>query len=90
MAEFSLNTEFENFIKATLKDQEHLKQVEETITLLDENKNESSKSADFFQDNNTIKKKKFSKTSFLSNISYSGINKEDVYNKTLGLTFTCC
>ena len=63
MAEFSLNTEFENFIKATLKDQEHLKQVEETITLLDENKNESSKSADFFQDNNAIKKKTFSKNS---------------------------
>ena len=61
MSEFNLNTEFKNLIKMTLKDQEQPQQMGETITILDQTKDESSKNQDFFQDNSPIKKKKFSK-----------------------------
>ena len=46
---------------------------------------ESAKNQDFFQDNNAIGKKytkiRIKSRSFLSNITYVGINKEDYYNK---------
>ena len=50
------------------------------------NDSESAKSPDLFQDNNTIKKKKalskaLKQETILSNISYTGINKEDFQNK---------
>ena len=59
---------------------------------------ESAKAPDFFQDNNAIKKKFFSKSytttriksrNFISNSSYVGINKEDFYNRNFALTFSC-
>ena len=90
MTEFSLTTEFENLIKATLIDQEQQQQTEEMTTVPEKNHDESAKSPDFFQNNNATKKKFFSKPytttriksrNFLSNISYVGINKEDFYKK---------
>ena len=92
MTEFSLNTEVENLVKAMLTDQEQQKQMEEMATVLERNHDESAKSPDFFQDNNAIKKKSFSKPytttkvksrKFLSNISYFGINKEYFYNRNI-------
>ena len=91
MTEFSLNTEFENLIKATQTDQEQQKQTEEMTTVLEKKHDKSAKSPDFFQDNNAIKKNFFSKPytttriksrNFFSNISHVGINKEDFYNRS--------
>ena len=54
------------------------------------NNNESVKNPDFFQDNNTIRKKpsikpyttvRIKSRNFLSNISYVGTNKENFYNR---------
>ena len=46
---------------------------------------ESAKSQDFFQDNNTLGKRytttRIKSRNFLSNIAYVGINKEDYYNE---------
>ena len=78
MTESSLNTEFKNLTMATLTDQEQQKQTEEMTTVLEKNHDELAKGPDFFQDNNAIKKKTFSKPctttrikslNFLSNIS---------------------
>ena len=89
MTEFSVNTEFENLIKAMLIEQWQQQQTEE-MTTVPEKKNKLEKSLDFFQNNNAIKKKFFSKPytttriksrNFLSNISYVCINKEDFYKK---------
>ena len=68
MTEFSLNTEFENFIKATLTDQKQQKQTEEMTTALEKNHNESAERPDFFQDNNVIKKNFFSRPSTIARI----------------------
>ena len=48
MTEFSLNTEFENLIKATLTDQEQQKQTEEMTLVLEKTHDESTRSLDFF------------------------------------------
>ena len=88
MTEFSLNTEFENLVKAPLTDQKQQKQMEEMTMVLEKNHDKSAKSPDFSQDNNAIMKKLFTYTTiriklqnFLSNMSYVSINKEDFYNR---------
>ena len=53
MAEFSLNTEFDNLIKQTLN-QDNQEQVEKMTTT--ENHDKTAKSPDFCQDNKAIKK----------------------------------
>ena len=61
MTEFSLKTEFENVIKATLIDQEQQQQTEEMTTVPEKNHDEAAKSSGFFQNNNATKTKFFSK-----------------------------
>ena len=88
MTEFSLNTEFENLIKATLIADEMNQQQQKQNMMPNKEHSESAKSSDFFQNNHAIKKcsKAYTTTiiksrNFLSNISYVDINKEDFYNK---------
>ena len=100
MSQFSLNKDFDELVKATLKEEQILgssnsnsnsnnnnnDQTDNKITAEDE----SAKSPNFFQDNNTIKRKNVGKQyttthiksrNFLSNISYVGISKEEFYNE---------
>ena len=88
MTTFSQN--FNNLVAATLQaDNQQIKTEQETEMNSENDKilivDESAKSQDFFQDNNTIKVKctttRIKSRNFLSNIAYTGINKEDCYNK---------
>ena len=56
MTEFNQNTEVKNLIKATLIDQEQQQPTEEMTTVPKKIHDESAKSPDFFQNNNTTKK----------------------------------
>lgn len=76
MTTYSLNSQFEELLKVTLKEKE------ETTTETDE----SAKIQDFFQRNKFKKERKYVSTkitprNFLSNIAFVGINKEDFYNE---------
>ena len=83
----TFNQNFNDLVKATLSEQQYIRTETEQKTK-DKNiqdMDESAKSQDFLQDNNTIGKK-YTTTcirsrNFLSNIAYVGINKEDYYNK---------
>ena len=96
MSQFSLNKDFDELVKVTLKEEQILgssnsnsnnnDQTDNKITAEDE----SAKSPNFFQDNNTIKRENVGKQcttthiksrNFLSNISYVGISKEEFYNE---------
>ena len=61
MTEFSLNTEFENLIKATLTDQEATETNGRNDNGTGKKPRRISKNPDFFQDNNAVKKKFFCK-----------------------------
>ena len=56
MTEFSLNTEFENLIKATLIADDMNHQQQQQNMMPNKEHDESAKSPDFFQNNNAIKK----------------------------------
>ena len=95
MFQFSLNQQFEELVKVVLTEEEVLDSSNNNNNNdVDTNKmtyeEEPSKSHDFFQDNNAIKKKRTVKKyritriksgNFLSNISYVRINKENFYNE---------
>ena len=78
MTEFSLNTEFENLIKATLIADDMNQQQQQQNMMPNKEHDESAKSRDFFQNNNAIKKRskactktRIKSTNFLSNMSVS-------------------
>ena len=88
MTEFSLNTDFENLIKATLIADDMNQQQQQQNMMWNKEQDESGKSPNFFQNNNAIKKRSKSYTTtkiksrnFLSNILYVAINREDFYNE---------
>ena len=93
MTTFSQN--FNNLVAATLLTEEQEIKTE-TDKISDEKIqtveiDESAKSQDFFQDNNTIKVKytttRIKSRNFLANIVYVGINEEDYNNRNLFATF---
>ena len=75
----TFNEQFNKLVKATLSENDQTNNSNENIQVMDE----SAKSQDFFQDNNTSTTgKRYTTTTiksrnFLSNIAYVGINKED-------------
>ena len=80
----SFNEKFNKLVKATLLEKQQLNNNtydDENIQVMDE----SAKSQDFFQDNNTLGRRytmmRIKCRSFLSNIANMGINKEDYYNE---------
>ena len=88
MTKFSLNTDFENLIKATLIANDMNQQQQQQNMMRNKEQDESGKSPNFFQNNNAIKKRSKSYTTtkiksrnFLSNILYVAINREDFYNE---------
>ena len=88
MTKFSLNTDFENLIKATLVANDMNQQQQQQNMMRNKEQDESGKSPNFFQNNNAIKKRSKSYTTtkiksrnFLSNILYVAINREDFYNE---------
>ena len=84
MTTFSQN--YNNLVASTLQaDDQQIKTEKETEMNTESDKvlnvDKSAKSQDFFQDNNVVKIKytttMIKSRSFLSNIAYVGINKED-------------
>ena len=79
----TFNQQFNKLVKATLSENDQTDNSNQNIQDMDE----SVKSQDFFQDNNTVAiGKRYTTTriksrNFLSDISYVGINKEDCYNE---------
>ena len=88
---FSLNQEFEELVKTTLAEKQMItdnNNTDNTVEIIV--MNESPKSTDFFQDDNSVKNagRKYTITgiksrNFQSNISYIGIKKEDPYNENV-------
>ena len=82
MTTFSINDQFDDLVKAALSEKQKLtEQTDNNIEMTDE----SAKSRDFFQNNKPSERKytttKIKSRSFLSNMAYVGINKEDFYNE---------
>ena len=80
----SFNEQFNELVKVTLSGKQQLNNStydDENLQVMDE----SAKSQDFFQGNNTLGKRytttRIKFRNFLSNIVYVGVNKEDYYNK---------
>ena len=80
----SFNEQFSELAKATLLEKQQLNNTtydDENMQVMDE----SAKSQDFIQGNNTLGKRhttmRIKSRNFLSNIAYVGINKEDYYNE---------
>ena len=80
----SFNEQFNELVKVTLSEKQQLNNStydNENLQVMDE----SVKSQDFFQDNNTPGKRhtktRIKSRNFLSNIANVGINKEDYYNE---------
>ena len=92
---FSLNQEFEELVKTTLAEKQMItdnsndnNNTDNTVEIIV--MNESPKSTDFFQDDNSVKNagRKYTITgiksrNFQSNISYIGIKKEDPYKENV-------
>ena len=79
MTTYSLNSQFEELVKVTLKEKEETKEN-------NKRDRQSAKIQDFFQSNKFKKAKKCMSTrikprNFLSNIASVGINREDFYNE---------
>ena len=81
----TFNEQFNKLVKVTLSERQKVNDQTDNggnIQVVDE----SAKSQDFFQDNNTALGKRYTTTriksrNFLSNIAYFGISKEDYYNE---------
>ena len=81
----TFNEQFNKLVKVTLSENDHTNNSNKNIQVM----NESAKSQDFFQDNNTSTiGKRYTTTTIksinlLSNIAYVAINKEDHYVKNV-------
>lgn len=81
----TFNERFNKLVKATLSENDQTNNSNENKQVM----NESAKSQDFFQDNNTSTiGKRYTATTIksinlLSNIAYARINKKDHYNKNV-------
>ena len=77
----TFNEQFNKLVRMILSESQQIN----VQTDSDEEVDESAKSRNFFEDNNTSRKKytttRIKSRNFLSNIAYVGINKEDYYNK---------
>ena len=98
MISFSLNQEFDELVKVTVTEKQQILNYNNSNNnnnIENENKSDmsdlSAKGPDFFLDNklsNKRSERKYTTTriksrTFLSNISYVGINKEDFYNENV-------
>ena len=93
MTSINLNQEFDVLVKATLAEKQLISNDKNSNNDKENNQpemtDESAKGPDFFQSNKLSNKRtdrKYTTTriksrNFLSNISYVGINKEDLYNQ---------
>ena len=82
MTTFSIGDKFNELVKVTPSEKQALtEQTDNNVEMIDE----SAKSQDLFQDNKPFERKYYTtrikSRSFLSNIAYVGINKENFYNE---------
>ena len=82
MTSIGIGNQFNELVTVTLSEKQAVTdQTDNNVQMIDE----STKSQDFFQDNNppgkTYNTTRIKSRNFLSNIAYVGITKEDFYNK---------